>query len=72
MIPNLPILHRKLGPSGEIMKYKARLTADRHRQQKWIDYEETFGSVAKQADRRDTKDMVRGIDQSYSRGTGHE
>ena len=41
--PNLPILHRKLGPSGEIIKYKAGLTAGRRRQEKGIDYEETFG-----------------------------
>src|ERR1700731_4557810 len=37
----------KLGPTGEVLKFKARVIAGGHRQTKGINYNETFAAAAK-------------------------
>src|SRR3984893_279263 len=37
----------KLGPAGEVLKYKARVVAGGHRQKKGVNYDETFAAAAK-------------------------
>ena len=46
------VLQKKCGPSGEVMRYKARLVAQGFSQQEGIDYLETFAPVIKSASLR--------------------
>ena len=47
VIPCSYIFKIKLGPTGEVLKYKARVVAGSHRQKKGINYDETFAAMAK-------------------------
>jgi hypothetical protein len=47
VIPSRPIFKQKLGPDGEIQKFKARIVAGGHKQVQGVNYEETFAAAAK-------------------------
>src|ERR1700730_4503408 len=47
VIPCSYIFKIKLGPAGEVLKYKARVVAGGHRQKKGVNYDETFAAAAK-------------------------
>jgi hypothetical protein len=47
VIPSQVILQEKPGPNGEVIKQKVRVVAGGHKQQKGINYNETFVAVAK-------------------------
>jgi hypothetical protein len=47
VIPCHPLFKLKLGLSGEIQKFKARIIAGGHKQVRGINYDETFTAAAK-------------------------
>jgi hypothetical protein len=47
VIPHLIVLCEKPGPQGKVLRQKARLVAGGHKQEKGINYEETFAAVAR-------------------------
>jgi hypothetical protein len=51
-IPCHPIFKTKLGPHGEVVRRKIRLVAGGHKQEKGVNYNETFPSAARMASNR--------------------